>query len=163
MEQQRISIAKAGAICSLPSRCAVIAAANPRYGKYNLNKTVAENLNISSPLLSRFDLVFILRDDADVEQDKLISGNIMSQYRHGNMDIQQNKRRKKNMEISARLSSSHENSIGIKQRLPWVSQTQKPLPADLLKDYISYAREYCKPKLTQEAAAVLKNYFLTLR
>ena len=51
----------------------------------------------------------------------------------------------------------------IKGRLPWVAQTQNPLPADLLRDYISYAREYCKPKLTQEAAAILKNYFLTLR
>ena len=160
MEQQRISIAKAGAICSLPSRCAVIAAANPKHGKYNLNKTVAENLNISSPLLSRFDLVFILRDDVDVDQDKLISGNIMNQYQQEN---RQSQKRKRNMQTSAILLTNDENEISIKERLPWVSQTQKPLPADLLKDYISYAREYCKPKLTQEAATVLKNYFLTLR
>ena len=68
------------------------------------------------------------------------------------------KRQKTAME-SAALS----NQFDIKKRLPWVAQTQNPLPADLLKDYISYAREYCKPKLTQEAAAVLKHYFMTLR
>lgn len=123
---------------------------------------MAENLNISSPLLSRFDLVFILRDDANVDQDELISGNIMNQYRHGELEKQQSKRRKTDIEKAAILPSSG-TGVSIKQRLPWVAQTQKPLPADLLKDYISYAREYCKPKLTQEASAVLKNYFLTLR
>ncbi len=61
------------------------------------------------------------------------------------------------------IESALSKQFDIKQRLPWVAQTQNPLPADLLKDYISYAREYCKPKLTQEAAAVLKNYFMTLR
>jgi len=166
MEQQRISIAKAGVIASLPARCCVIAAANPRHGKYNMNKTVAENLNIAPPLLSRFDLVFILRDDADLDQDQLISGNIMDLYRRESNDARKNrqnegpnKRQKKaNDNTDASL-----NSFDIKRRLPWVAQTQKPLPADLLKDYITYAREYCKPKLTQDAATVLKNYFMTLR
>lgn len=132
---------------------ALCAQANPRQGKYNLNKTVAENLNISPPLLSRFDLVFILRDDADEDRDKLVSGNIMKLYSNN----QNSSRLEKHQKIV------HSDQFHIKNRLPWVSQTQNPLPADLLKDYISYAREYCKPKLTQEAAAVLKNYFLTLR
>ena len=77
MEQQQISIAKAGVVASLPARCSIVAAANPRHGCYSMGKTVAENLNMATPILSRFDLVFILRDRADKDQDRLVSSNIM--------------------------------------------------------------------------------------
>ena len=65
MEQQRISIAKAGIVCSLSARTAVIAAANPVGGHYQQEKTIAQNLKMSAPLLSRFDLIFILLDKVD--------------------------------------------------------------------------------------------------
>jgi len=160
MEQQQVSIAKAGVVASVPARCAVIAAANPSQGKYNMNKSVAENLKISTPLLSRFDLVFILKDEADHEQDKLVSSNIMDLYRQGgnkssNIDAQTAHNELMDVASTDRATMKH--------RLPWVALTQMPLPAEMVKDYISYAREYCKPKLTQEAAAVLKEYFMSLR
>ena len=61
-----------------------------------MNKTVAENLNVSPPLLSRFDLVFILKDNADMDQDKLVSGNIMNLYRQQtDKSTNQNKRQDK--------------------------------------------------------------------
>jgi DNA helicase MCM8 len=160
MEQQQISIAKAGVVASLPARCSIIAAANPKHGSYNMSKTVAENLNMATPILSRFDLVFILRDRADIEQDRLVSSNIMNLHRGK----------------SSAMASSHaqvagvmqnydsENRMPLKDRLLWVNQFQTdPLPAELLRDYISYAREHCKPKLSQEAAAVLKEYYMNLR
>jgi DNA helicase MCM8 len=62
MEQQSVSVAKAGVVCSLPARTSVLAAANPVGGHYNRAKTVSENLKMGSALLSRFDLVFILLD-----------------------------------------------------------------------------------------------------
>jgi DNA helicase MCM8 len=62
MEQQRISIAKAGIVSSLSARTSVLAAANPCGGHYNRAKTVVENLKMSPALLSRFDLIFILLD-----------------------------------------------------------------------------------------------------
>lgn len=65
MEQQCISIAKAGIVCSLPARTSILAAANPVGGHYNKAKTVSENLKMKGPLLSRFDLVFILLDKPD--------------------------------------------------------------------------------------------------
>ena len=78
MEQQSISIAKAGIICSLPARTSVIAAANPVGGHYNKAKTVAENLKLSPAVLSRFDLIFILIDRPDEALDKLLSEHVMA-------------------------------------------------------------------------------------
>lgn len=77
MEQQQISIAKAGIVCNLPARTSIIAAANPHHGHYNKAKTVAQNLKMSAPILSRFDLVFVLLDKADIDHDDLISEHIM--------------------------------------------------------------------------------------
>lgn len=65
MEQQTVSVAKAGVLCTLPARTCILAAANPSGGHYDKSKTVAENLKISPALLSRFDLVFILLDRPD--------------------------------------------------------------------------------------------------
>ena len=78
MEQQQISVAKAGVVCSLPARTAIIAAANPVGGHYNRAKTVAENLKMGSALLSRFDLVFILIDKPDEEQDQRLTEHVMA-------------------------------------------------------------------------------------
>jgi DNA helicase MCM8 len=165
MEQQQVSIAKAGVLASLPARCSIIAAANPRHGSYSMSKSVSENLNMAKPILSRFDLVFILRDRADKEQDRLVSSNIMNLYRNANSN--------QNVTLEKRdlQSQSHgidgaeeENRMSLSARLAWVMDFQKqPLPAELVRDYIAYAREYCKPKMTPEAAAVLKDYFMGLR
>ncbi|KAG0091651.1 DNA replication licensing factor mcm8 [Podila epicladia] len=80
MEQQSISVAKAGIICSLPARTSVIAAANPVGGHYNLAKTVSENLKMNSALLSRFDLIFILMDKPDDSMDKYLSMKVMAMH-----------------------------------------------------------------------------------
>ena len=166
MEQQQISIAKAGVVASLPARCSVVAAANPKHGSYSMGKTVAENLNMATPILSRFDLVFILRDTADKDQDKLVSSNIMNLYRGGKRAQSTGHAAKLLEETSGVVKDeiNSENRMSLKERLAWVTDFQKqPLPADLVRDYIAYAREYCKPKLSQEAAAVLKDHFMNLR
>lgn len=69
MEQQTVSITKAGIITTLNARTAVLAAANPVYGRYRKSETTQKNLNLPAALLSRFDLIFILLDVADKTRD----------------------------------------------------------------------------------------------
>lgn len=73
-----MSIAKAGLTASLPARTTVIAAANPIGGVYKASKTVQENTKLSTALLSRFDLAFVLLDEADAARDEALSGHVMT-------------------------------------------------------------------------------------
>jgi DNA replication licensing factor MCM6 len=65
MEQQTISIAKAGIQATLNARTAILAAANPLYGRYDTSKTLRANVQISAPIMSRFDLFFVVLDECD--------------------------------------------------------------------------------------------------
>jgi DNA replication licensing factor MCM6 len=65
MEQQTISITKAGMQATLNARTSILAAANPQYGRYDKTKTLKNNLNISAPIMSRFDLFFVVLDECD--------------------------------------------------------------------------------------------------
>ncbi len=77
MEQQTVSIAKAGVICQLKCRVGVIASANPVNGCYNKAKAFKDNTKISNAILSRFDLIFLLVDKPDPERDRKLAEHIM--------------------------------------------------------------------------------------
>ncbi|MDA7960804.1 MAG: minichromosome maintenance protein MCM [Nitrosopumilus sp.] len=77
MEQQSASIAKGGIVATLNARTSILAAANPLYGKYDVMKNITENINLPIPLLTRFDLIFIIRDSASSEKDEEIARHII--------------------------------------------------------------------------------------
>ncbi|XP_068682388.1 DNA helicase MCM8-like isoform X2 [Montipora capricornis] len=168
MEQQSISIAKAGIVCSLPARTSILAAANPVGGHYNKAKTVSENLKMGSALLSRFDLVFILLDKPDEEMDSMLSEHVMA--------LHAGKKSAFGIATARRRSREESGSEEDESRKQW--EADKPLserlkigcneefdaiPASLLRKYVGYARTYVNPKLTPAAAEVLQNFYLDLR
>ncbi|XP_073648792.1 DNA helicase MCM8 isoform X4 [Tursiops truncatus] len=164
MEQQCISLAKAGVVCSLPARTSIIAAANPVGGHYNKAKTVSENLKMGSALLSRFDLVFILLDTPNEDHDHLLSEHVIA--------IRAGKQRAVSSATVARMNSQDSNTSilevvsdkPLSERLKVVpGETIDPIPHQLLRKYIGYARQYVSPRLSTEATQILQDFYLELR
>ncbi len=83
MEQHTVSVAKGGIVATLNARTAVLAAANPSLGRYEPNRTVAENISLPVTILSRFDLIFVLRDVPNKEADGKMSRHILEMHRRG--------------------------------------------------------------------------------
>ncbi|MGQ0638326.1 MAG: minichromosome maintenance protein MCM [Nitrososphaerota archaeon] len=86
MEQQSASIAKGGIVATLNARTSILAAANPMYGKYDPFKNITENVNLPIPLLTRFDLIFVVRDVPSKERDSRIAKHILSLHRSSSVD-----------------------------------------------------------------------------
>lgn len=146
MEQQTLSVAKAGLVCKLNTRCAIMAVTNPK-GKYDTSQDVSVNTAIASPLLSRFDIVLVLLDTVDDSWDRKVSSFILD----GAMVS-----RSKKTDISA-PSSSQSSSDSL-------SQTCSPNATDLwsmkkLRSYFQWARHRFMPKLTEDAQTILKAYY----
>ena len=134
MEQQTISISKAGIVTSLKARCAVIAAANPIGGRYDPSMTFSENVDLTEPILSRFDVLCVVRDTVDPVGDEHLARFVVgSHMRNHPLAEEVDCERMENIE--KRLASAT-NLSGVEK-----------IPQDLLKKYILYARERVHPKL----------------
>ncbi|CAK0784982.1 hypothetical protein CVIRNUC_008187 [Coccomyxa viridis] len=83
MEQQTVSIAKAGITTTLNTRTTLLAAANPAYGRYDPRRSPAENIALPAALLSRFDLMWLILDKADQDQDRRLASHVLSVHKEG--------------------------------------------------------------------------------
>ncbi|KAI3822612.1 hypothetical protein L1987_10207 [Smallanthus sonchifolius] len=164
MEQQCVSVAKAGLVASLSAQTTVLAAANPVGGHYNRAKTVNENLKINSALLSRFDLVFILLDKPDELHDKRVSEHIMSLH-VGSGDNSQTVKKliASQSGNSTDLNVKNDSLISRLKLDPRKNSDFVPLPSPLLRKYIAYARTYVFPRMSRAAAKILQEFYLRLR
>jgi len=175
MEQQSISVAKAGIVCTLSARTAILAAANPIGGHYNRNKTILENLNMKAPLLSRFDLVFILVDKPNGGHDDAIADYVVEMHLGtGGVDEStgQSRGARKRPRAALGLQSGGISSPARARRegqslksylAERVKEYDEPLPPEMLRKYIAFAKHYCHPKLSLPACRTLQSFYLELR
>lgn len=151
MEQQTISIAKGGVICSLPCRTTIMAAANPIGGHYDCNKSVLDNLKMSQAMLSRFDLIFLLIDTPDELTDKHLTEHVLN--------IHINK-----VQQSPSINNADEINSSLKDRLSQLSKSSDHISQAELRKYIAYARKYVSsPTLSNDAKEMLQQFFIELR
>ncbi|CAI6342749.1 unnamed protein product [Macrosiphum euphorbiae] len=152
MEQQTISIAKGGVICSLPCRTTIMAAANPIGGHYDRDKSVLDNLKMSQAMLSRFDLIFLLIDTPDEVTDRHLTEHVLN--------IHTNK-----VNQTQNINNTCEIQSSLKERLSQFSKNSSDYISQAeLRKYIAYARKYVSsPTLSNEAKEMLQQFFIELR
>jgi len=149
MEQQSISVAKAGITATLKSRCALLGAANPKYGRFDMWGDIADQINMPPTLLSRFDLIFIMTDQPEQKRDLAIAEHILKSHGIGEL-IAQNKK----TPIPG-ITDEY-----IKEQLKPIMPEIEPA---LFRKYVAYAKRSCFPVLSPEAKDALIGYYLKLR
>jgi replicative DNA helicase Mcm len=149
MEQQSISVAKAGITATLKSRCALLGAANPKYGRFDMYGDIADQINMPPSLLSRFDLIFIMTDQPEQRMDLAIAEHILKAHAIGELIAQHRK---------TPIPGITEEYI--QQQLTPVKPDIEP---SLFRKYVAYAKRSCYPILSTEAKEALVTYYLRLR
>ncbi|HUI38568.1 MAG TPA: minichromosome maintenance protein MCM [Thermoplasmata archaeon] len=139
LEQQTVSIAKAGITATLNARCPVLAAANPKWGRFTPDRTIAEQIDLPPTLLSRFDVIYSIQDRPEEQRDRYLAGQILLSHQEG----------------EARAASQGYN--------PVATSGGAPFSPDLLRKYIAYARRNIRPVLSQEALQRLEDFYVQLR
>ena len=152
MEQQRISISKAGINASLRTRCAILAAANPKKGKFEPVSEIpfTSQINLSPPLVSRFDIIWLLTDDPDENKDAKIANHIIKNRLRGVSELLVN-------EGSAPDPSKSSAELKIS------SDDSEMLPRELIRKYIAHAKRTVHPNLTAEATNLIVKFYIETR
>ena len=145
MEQQSISISKAGIVTSLQARCSVIAAANPLKGRYDNTLSFNDNVELTEPILSRFDILCVVKDNIDPIIDDQLSTFVINSHIYSHP----NGYDKKNIIQSNLVDENYEN--------------KEMLSQEMLKKYIIYARKYISPKLNDINKNKVTKFYSELR
>ncbi|XP_055635783.1 DNA helicase MCM8 isoform X2 [Toxorhynchites rutilus septentrionalis] len=165
MEQQVVSVAKAGVICSLPARTCILAAANPAGGHYDKSKTISENLKMKPALLSRFDLVFIQLDRPNEQLDNLLTAHVQRIHGMKSGQFSQGAAFQALLtDVGSAPSQGSAMEAPLSERLKLRGgEKMDLLPVQLIQKYIAYARKNINPKLTKEAALLIRDFYIELR
>ncbi|WP_316558673.1 minichromosome maintenance protein MCM [Methanimicrococcus hongohii] len=149
MEQQTISIAKAGIIATLKSRCALLGAANPVYGRFNRYESLADQIDMPPALLSRFDLIFLLLDVPESQMDNRIAEHVLQTHYTGEL-----------MQHKSNISSSDITQEYIDSQMINIIPEIDP---DLLRKYVAYSRRNVYPIMDDDARMHLVDFYTSLR
>ncbi|KAF8572065.1 hypothetical protein P879_00806 [Paragonimus westermani] len=158
MEQQTLSIAKAGILCQLHARTSILAAANPVGSKWDPNKTIIDNIQLPHTLLSRFDLIFLILDPQDEVYDARLARHLVGLYYRGTLACETNS------------NSQSSSTVGRRTRQPAAvvmetddEDSTNNVDVHFLKEYISYAKTNFHPKLSDEAGEYLVREYVEMR
>ncbi|KAI2623480.1 MCM-domain-containing protein [Hypomontagnella submonticulosa] len=180
MEQQTVTIAKAGIHTSLNARCSVIAAANPIFGQYDTHKDPHKNIALPDSLLSRFDLLFVVTDDIEDTRDRQVSEHVlrMHRYRQPGTDEGAPVRENGQQALGVALQSQDavQTSTEVYEKYDAMlhagvtltagrgaNKRHEVLSIPFMKKYIQYAKTRIKPVLTQEASERIAEIYVGLR
>ncbi len=172
MEQQTVTIAKAGIHASLNARCSVVAAANPIYGQYDKSRRPQENIGLPDSLLSRFDLLFIVLDQLDPVMDRRLSEHVIKshQYRRPGTIMEP-----ESLHQEASISLDTPDQEQDVETTVWQrgggsssgssSSSSKAdiLTKDFLRKYIRYAKLRKAPTLTEESMDLISQAYANMR
>jgi len=150
MEQQTVSIAKAGIMARLNSRCSLLAAANPKFGRFDKYTTIAEQINMPPTLISRFDLIFTMIDRPNEEMDTKTAEHILEMHYAG--------------ELLARSKNIGKVEEAEKEHFGEAIQAMKPaVSRDLLRKYVAWSKRNIFPVMTEEAHKKFLDFYIGLR
>jgi len=155
LEQQRISIAKAGITATLQCRCSLLAAANPKAGRFDLYRNIYEEINLPPPLLTRFDVIFPIQDKPERQRDSYLAKHLTSVHAQG--EIKEFDAHQEFMETEQTVEG-----LGLKRILP-EEEIGPEIDPELLKKYVAYAKKTVFPILTEGSRDYLNNYYVRIR
>jgi DNA replication licensing factor MCM2 len=157
MEQQTISISKAGIVTTLHARCAIVAAANPIGGRYNSTIPFSQNVELTEPILSRFDILCVVRDTVDPTEDERLANFVVNSHARSHPELAA--AAKATLKANKGKMPVDDDDMDV-DGSP-VKQGQ--VPQDLLRKYILYARQHVRPKLYQVDSDKIARLFADMR
>ena len=149
MEQQEISVAKAGINATLKSRCAILAAANPKLGRFDEFLPIHDQINMPPALLSRFDLIFSILDKPNRTTDTQMATHILRTHKGG--------------EVTENIAKTKKSKHTKKEQEELMKIVIPTFDPEFLRKYIAYAKRNTFPVMTDEALEILKNYYVDFR
>jgi len=168
MEQQTVTIAKAGIHATLNARCSVLAAANPVYGQYDRKRRLQENIGLPDSLLSRFDLLFVFLDNLEPVSDRRISTHVIRAHRNTNHSLLEDDY----LDDDDAPGASTPDTIWQKAHQSFTADehnddddphSKDVLRHDFLRKFIHFAKTRYKPILTDEAREAIAIHYAELR
>lgn len=148
MESQKISVAKAGITATLQCRCSMLAAANPKYGRFESTDTITNQIDLPPALMSRFDMIFVMTDKPNIKTDKDITEHILKAHRRG--------------QVRSMKDDTVLEGVDVDKIMGQTDDIRPYYDMETLRKYVAYSKRIV-PVMTDEAAEIIEGSYLKIR